>query len=156
MISSTSSRSPPISTSRISGMASICSFKRRAIPTSTDSGTGPDRPIDNTGNSATLISLTVGSFASAGSLARAASTFTRTSASALSALKPASNSSITEAWPSLATEVIFLMPSSERNSCSIGRTSNRSPSSGLMPSSDIDTYIIGMATSGLASFGITR
>src|SRR5690606_12628211 len=37
---------------------------------------------------------------------------------------------------------------------SSGRINKRSASSGLMPSNVTETYIIGMATSGLASFGI--
>ncbi|MNG14801.1 hypothetical protein D3C84_985870 [compost metagenome] len=95
---------------------------------------GPDRPIDSTGNSATLTSLTVGSSASSGSLLRALSTFSRTSISAALASKPASNSRVTEACPSLASERISLTASRLRNSCSSGLTSRRSASSGLIPS----------------------
>ena len=135
-------------------MPSISSLRRLAIITSSPSGSGPDNATDSTGNKLTLISCTSGSSTSSGNLLRAVSTFSRTSCSANLGSKPASNSNITEACPSLAVEVIFLTPSKVRNSCSIGLTNKRSASSGLMPSSAIETYIIGIVTSGLASFGI--
>ena len=81
-----------------------------------------------------LTSLTVGSSVSPGNFALALSTFSRTSCSALSVLMPASNSSCTFAPPSYALAVISLMPSIERSSCSMGRTSSRSASSGEIPS----------------------
>src|SRR5690606_5088986 len=95
-----------------------------------------------------------GSSASVGKNERAASTRSRTSCRARRASKPASNSSMTDAWPSLEIDTISFTPSSERSSCSSGLTSSRSASSGLMPSKVTETYIMGMATSGLASFGV--
>ena len=69
-----------------------------------------------------LISCTHGSSVSAGSSALAMSTFSRTSVSAWSASKPASNSRITTALPSDAVARISLSPSIVRSSFSIGRT----------------------------------
>ena len=109
-------------------------FRSRARPTRLRSGIGPDSETVSTGNSATLISLTVGSSVASGRSDLAVSTFSRTSSSARALSKPAKNSSITEAWPSDAVLVTVLMPSMDRSSRSIGRTSSRSASSGEMPS----------------------
>ena len=98
------------------------------------SGIGPDNETVSTGNRATLISFTVGSSVSAGRSDLTVSTFSRTSSRARLPSKPAENSSITEAWPSDAVLFTVLMPSMDRSACSIGRTSNRSASSGEMPS----------------------
>lgn len=101
-----------------------------------------------------LTSLTRGSSVSAGSSARAISTFSRTSRNARSESNPASNSSVSEPYPSAAVARISLMPSIERSSFSIGRINRRSASSGEMPSWVMVTVMIGIGTSGSASLGI--
>ncbi len=92
-ISSTSLRSPPMSTFRIPGTDSSRSLMRRAACTIWRSGTGPYSAAVSTGNSEKLISITFGSSASAGNSGLASSTALRTSAIALSMSSPAANSS---------------------------------------------------------------
>ena len=128
-----SSRSPPMSTSNTPVNPSILSFKSFAIRRTTRSGTSPESAILNTGNNATLTSLIEGSSVSAGNLLFAVSTFSRTSRSAWSESKPASNSSVTDACPSPAIARISLIPSIDLSSFSIGRANKRSASSGEIP-----------------------
>ena len=134
MISRTSSRSPPILTSSTPACDSIFSFKSLAIFSRLRSGIGPASETVITGNSATLISLTVGSSVSLGRFDLAISTFSRTSARAVPGSKPASNSSSTEPWLSVPVLVIFFTPGMFCSSLSMGRSSKRSLSSGEMPS----------------------
>ena len=139
MISTTSSRLPPISTSSTPARLSIFSLRSREILSRVRSGTGPASETVNTGNNATFISCTTGSSVSAGRLDFAMSTFSRTSASAVPASKPASNSSVTEPWLSVAVLVMSLTPAMLCSSVSIGRINSRSLSSGEIPSWFIDT-----------------
>ena len=133
--SSRSSRSPPISTSSTSFSASSRSRRSLASRTRARSETGPERLTVTTGlTSAMVTSWTVGSSVSPGSFALARLTASRTSVSARLGSKPATNSRVTEAWPSPADAFISLTPSMDRSSRSIGRTSIRSASSGDMPS----------------------
>ncbi len=97
MISIACSRSPPIPASSTPGSASSLSRKRWDSLTRVASGTLPDSATVRIGNSEVLTSLTRGSSVSAGSLALAMSTFSRTLRSAVSLSKPASNSRVTAA-----------------------------------------------------------
>ena len=98
------------------------------------SGTVPYKTTDNTGWAfANVTSFTVGSSLSAGNFGLAKSTASRTSAIALSRSTPTLNSRTTEAWPSEELDVISLMPSMDRSSCSKGRAIKRSASPGEIP-----------------------
>ena len=132
--SSNSSLSPPISTSRTPDNASISNLSLCAIFNKVRSGTGPEKTTVSTGNKDTLTSVTRGSSLPGGSSAFARSTFSRTSNSALSASKPASNSKVTEPKPCAAVERISFSPSILLSSFSSGRTNSRSASCGAMPS----------------------
>ena len=94
-------------------------------------GSGPTMPTVIAG-CRSVICLTSGSSASNGKLGMR-STSERTSPRIFCAFDPASNSSTTYPKPSLATEVCFLMPSTERTASSIFWQMPSSASSGLAP-----------------------
>ncbi len=132
--SMSSSRTPTRLTSSTPPIPSSSSLRFLAIVVSVRSETSPARFSTSIGSNRVIFtSLTVGSSDSPGNFASAMSTFSRTSCRALSVSMPASNSICTLAPPSKASAIISLMPSIERSSCSMGRTSKRSASSGEIP-----------------------
>ena len=95
IISISLSSSPVVFTSNTSEILSILFFRNFAILISALFSILPDIAIAKTGNLERLISDTIGSFVSSGSLLLTKSTLTRTSFKAFSDSNPASNSRIT-------------------------------------------------------------
>ncbi len=136
-------------------MASSRSLIASATAYSVRSGASPVSVITSIGSKReNLISSTRGSSASVGSLALAMSTRSRTSSSAWSMSTSGWNSRLMEIRPSCAEETISFTPAMERISCSMGRTSRRSASSGETPSSVTVMLMNGKLTSGSASLGM--
>ncbi|OPZ77604.1 MAG: hypothetical protein BWY78_00944 [Alphaproteobacteria bacterium ADurb.Bin438] len=133
MTSACSSRSPPISTSKTSGIASIVSCKSLARFIKVLSGKSPDNVTTIIGNILELSSSTVGSSASAGKSGLTLSVFSLTSSKALSTSKPASNSKTILAPPSKAVAFISFNPETLLNSFSKGLIKSLSESSGEIP-----------------------
>ena len=96
-ISTTSSRSPPISTSKTPSIASSLSLISRAEKTSVLSSILPYKAAVRTGNRPREISVTFGSSAFAGRSGFASSTALRTSSRTRSISSPARNSNVTDA-----------------------------------------------------------
>ena len=153
-ISSRSSRVPETSADSTVGSASSFSSSRSASLNSRRSGISPERTMVSDGLRAVEASWTIGSRVSSGRSVLAMSTFSRTWRIAFSLSKLTSNSRPILATPSTVVAVIFFSPSMVRSCVSIGRTSSRSASSGLMPGWITVILTNGNWMSGSASRGI--